>query len=364
MRLRERARVARAWVEIDQAAMRHNLAVTRAMVPNAKIMAVIKANGYGHGMLETASALEDADEFAVTDLNDAIFLRSNGVSKRLNLLSGVYTADDLAMMAEQDLVPVIYAEHQFQELKKLPSCEGLTVWFKVDTGMGRLGFSLQSAESAYTELQQYIAKNNIKLMTHLANADEPEKTENLAQINAIESFAGSNKIAELSILNSAGVCGLSGSAHQTVRPGILMYGISPLLDKTAASLNLQPAMTFKASIISVNEMQAGQTIGYGGTYTLEKASRIAIISAGYADGYPRHAPTGTPVLINGYVVPLLGRVSMDMIAVDVQDLPIDVGDSATLWGKDNPIEPIASLSGTIAYELTCSIAERVERRFV
>lgn len=354
----------RAWVEIDPAAMRHNLTVCKSMLPNTKIMAVIKANGYGHGMLEAAGALDAADEFAVTDLKDAVSLRDKGISKRLNLLSGIYTADDFVYMSKQDMVPVIYTEQHVRELRNCHAIEGLSVWLKVDTGMGRLGFSLDRAQSVYQELKACLGKGEVKLMTHLANADTPPKPENGEQISAIESFASANEIDCLSILNSAGVCALSHAAHQIVRPGILMYGISPFADQTALELDLQPAMTFKARVISVKEMQAGQTIGYGGAYKLETDSRIAVISAGYADGYPRHALTGTPVLINGFIVPLVGRVSMDMIAVDIQDLPIEIDDIATLWGVDNPLEPIASLSGTIAYELTCSVTERVERRLL
>ena len=324
-------------------------------------MAVIKADGYGHSMITAAKALSNADEFAVTGLDDLAQLRAQGVSKQVTMLSSRFNTSDLNTMAAQNARPVIYDFDQLNQLTKIDKSANLHVWIKVDTGMGRLGFSLEDAPLVVARLLAQEGVASISAMTHLANADEVEQPSNQRQINSFLTFSQGFEFKEISLLNSAGIVGFTDNAHDVVRPGVILYGVSPQAGITARALSLKAAMEFKSELISVRRLPAGSPIGYGSTYVLDSDSRVGVISCGYADGYPRHAPSGTPVLINGLFVPLIGRVSMDLITVDLGSVPADVGDTAVLWGQDNPIETIAGLSGTIAYELLCGITERVER---
>ena len=198
-------------------------------------------------------------------------------------------------------------------------------------------------------------------MTHLANADNADHPSNQAQIDAIIALSEQFEFEQLSIANSAGLINFKNSQADQVRPGIMLYGISPIADKSASELGLKPVMTFKSKLISVKQLPAGSAVGYGSTYSLEVNSRIGVVACGYGDGYPRHAPSGTLVLVNGFYVPIIGRVSMDMITIDLGELPAQVGDEVILWGEDNPIEEVAASAGTIAYELCCGILPRVER---
>lgn len=348
-------------ITVSRKAIQHNLHRVRELAPNAKVMAVIKANGYGHDMLLAADALNGADEFAVTGLDDLERLRSHGISKQVTLLSSRFKVDDLNQMTSQNVRPVIYDFEQLDELKKLHESANLDLWIKVDTGMGRLGFSLEDAPIIATKLMAQRGVRSVSAMTHLANADDIDQPSSQRQIKSFLNFAHEFEFKHLSILNSAGVVGFTEYAQDVIRPGVILYGVSPQIGASATSLNLKPAMEFKSELISVKRLPAGSPIGYGSTYALDSDSRIGVISCGYADGYPRHAANGTPVLIKGMIVPLIGRVSMDLICVDLGDIDAEVGDIATLWGVDNPIEKIAEMSGTIAYELMCGVTARVER---
>lgn len=361
----------RCYVQLNRAALRHNLARVRELAPNAQVMAVIKADGYGHGVQLVVEELEAADEFAVTTLEDAHVLRSQGINKPLTLLSAQCSADELASFAKQHIRPVIYDYEQLSELKALPVDAGLHVWLKVDTGMGRLGFSTDELPAVKARLDELRSIASVSLMTHLANADQvdapanQEQFQRLANVLAVaEKKDNDQNYQQLSVLNSAGIVSFSEQAADMVRPGLMLYGISPTQGMSAHELNLTPVMEFKSSVISVRRLPAGTSIGYGGTYILDSDSRVAYIGCGYGDGYPRHAPNGTTVLVNDFLVPLVGRVSMDMIAVDIGELPVQVGDSVTLWGENNPVEDIAAAAGTIAYELTCGITNRVIRELV
>ncbi|WP_353413810.1 alanine racemase [Arenicella sp. 4NH20-0111] len=356
----------RCYIELNTDAFAHNLACIRQLAPLSKVMAVIKANAYGHGMMLAARHLDDADEFAVTSTEDAQQLRQNQIDKPLTLLSPMFGESDLKWMSENTVRPVIYDYHQLNSLRSDKSFKSLDVWLKVDTGMGRLGFSMEEIQSVYNSVRQLAGIGSISLMTHLAQADQPNLTANQQQIALFQSIVSEAKnnnqtYSECSILNSAGVVAFSENAMDIIRPGVLLYGVSPQRGLSSQALGLQPVMTFKSSIISVRRMPSGSSIGYSGTYTLDQDSRIAYIACGYGDGYPRHAPNGTTVLVNGFLVPLVGRVSMDMIAVDIGELPVNVGDQAVLWGEGNPVEDVAEASGTIAYELTCKITQRVSR---
>jgi alanine racemase len=350
-----------AHVTVSRKAIQYNLQRVRELTPAARIMAVIKANGYGHDMLVAADALNTADEFAVTCLDDLECLRAHGISKQVTLLSSRFDVEDLNQMSSQSVRPVIYDFDQLAEIKKLNQLANLDLWLKVDTGMGRLGFSLEDAPIIATKLLAQKGVRSVSAMTHLANADNVDQPSNQRQIKSFLKFCDEFEFKQLSILNSAGIVGFSESAQEIVRPGVILYGVSPQLGTSAESLNLKAAMEFKSELISVKRLPAGSPIGYGSNYALDSDSRIGVISCGYADGYPRHAPNGTPVLINGMIVPLIGRVSMDLITVDLGDVSAEVGDLATLWGVDNPVEKIAKLSGTIAYELLCGVTARVER---
>lgn len=322
---------------------------------------MIKANGYGHGMAVAAQTLGEANEFGVTDFDDALNLRAQGVSKPLTLLSPSFNSEDLVLFSQQNIRPVIYDYTQLAMFDDLPSKTSLDVWLKVDTGMGRLGFSIDEAHGAFTRLNELSEINSLSVMSHLANADRPEHPENDAQFKRFTEFVASHSFSQASILNSAGTIAFSERARDMVRPGLMLYGISPLIHSPANELELRPVMTFKSEIISVRTLPAGSSIGYGSSYSLDADTRVAVISAGYGDGYPRHAPSGTPIFINDMLVPLIGRVSMDLISVDLGGVVAEVGDSAILWGDGNPIENIAQLAGTIPYELTCGITPRVER---
>lgn len=348
-------------VVIDTSAYRHNLERVRSLVPNAKVMAVIKADGYGHGMEVTADALVSADEFGVTDLDDVERLRQHGVDKPLNLLSSRFSAQELMTFSERNLRPVFYDFSQFGLLKELPSNANLDLWLKVDTGMGRLGLSVEDAHVIFDSLVDNPAVRSVSAMTHLANADNPNHPGNRRQLAQFAEFIEGHAFQDISLLNSAGTVAFSEHAYDFVRPGLMLYGISPQQNSSADQLALKPVMTFKSELISVKHLPAGSPIGYGSTYTLDTDSRIGVIAAGYGDGYPRHAPSGTPVLVNDLLVPLIGRVSMDLIAVELGELPAEVGDEVVLWGANNPIENIAEMADTISYELTCGITQRVER---
>jgi alanine racemase len=348
-------------VLIERAAIEHNLQRVREWVPSAKVMAVIKADGYGHGMEAAAAALANADEFAVSSLDGVARLRKQGVDKPITMLSATFTVDDLNAMAAQKVRPVIYDLAQLAALSELDQAADLDCWLKIDTGMGRLGLCIDDAHLIAPRLLAQGGIKSVSAMTHLANADSPDHPSNQRQIKSFLKFAEQYQFSQLSIMNSAGTVAFAEQAQHIVRPGISLYGVSPQLGVSAQSLGLRSAMTFKSKLISVKRLPVGSPIGYGSRYALDADSRIGVIACGYGDGYPRHAPSGTPVLINGMYVPLIGRVSMDLITVDLGALKAEVGDHAILWGADNPVEIIAEMSGTIAYELVCGITPRVER---
>ena len=351
----------RCWLTVDSSALKHNLAQVRNTVPKSNVMAVIKANGYGHGMEVVAEALEGADEFAVSDINDLLRLHVAGFSKPLTLLSPIFSADDAKSFSEQNVRPVIYDWAQLQILEQLDSSAQLHLWLKVDTGMGRLGFLLDEYQVALTRLLDNPAIASISVMTHLANADDKNHSGTQDQLELFSKVRAAHDWQQISVLNSAGIINFNQSAFDTVRPGIMLYGISPIDNRSAHQVDLKPVMTLSSHLLSIKRMSTGSTIGYGNTYTLDRDTRIGVVACGYGDGYPRHAPTGTPVLVNGLLVPLIGRVSMDMICVDLGELPANVGDEVTLWGADNPIEDVAQSAATIAYELICNVSERVQR---
>lgn len=342
---------------IDLDALKNNLRVARRAAPAARVMAVIKANGYGHGLMRVADALADADGFALLDLQDAIRLREAGFRQKILLLEGFFEADDLPLLAEYDIACVIHSDWQIDMLDAYPRRGGLDVWLKVNSGMHRLGFTPPQVGAAFERLRRHRAVREVALMTHFANADEARGVaEPLALFNQL---AGTHRVAR-SLANSAALLRYPASHGDWVRPGIMLYGASPFAEVSAAELGLRPVMTLTSRVIAVQQLRAGDEIGYGSLFRAEHAMRIGIVACGYADGYPRHAPVGTPVLVAGSRTRLLGRVSMDMLFVDLDGLTqAGVGAPVTLWGEGMPIEQVAAAAGTIGYELLCALAARV-----
>ena len=350
---------------IDLAALRHNLQVSRNAAPNSRHMAIIKAHAYGHGMVHIAQALDDADAFGVALIEEAIPLREAGISKPILLLEGMTAVQDLTLIRAYNLDCVVHHERQLRMLEAA-SGDPVNVWLKIDTGMHRLGFSPQQANSVYRRLQQCaVVKQPVCLMTHLANADDRDDHYTEQQLKtfyeAIQFSDAMDSNPPCSIANSAGVLGWPASHADWVRPGIMLYGVSPFIGCQASELELKPVMTLKSELIAVNQFRQGDKIGYGGSWTCPEDMPIGVVAIGYGDGYPRHARPGTPVLVNGQRVQLVGRVSMDMITVDLrQQAHAAMGDPVTLWGKDLPVEEVADYASTIAYELLCSVTSRVQ----
>jgi alanine racemase len=351
---------------IDAAALRHNLGTVRAYAPGAKVMAVVKANAYGHGLVSTALALADADAFAVARLEEGIVLRSAGVRAPIVLLEGVFSAEQLAEAAYHGFELVVHDPLQLKLLEAHRGTERFVIWVKMDTGMNRLGFRPEAFPAALQRLRALtVPPLELRLMTHLARADEREiwmTREQVASFDhaiAAAGLNGANRLAT-SIGNSAGILGWPNAHGDWVRPGLALYGVSPFAGETADKHGLRPVMTLETTVLTVREVKQGETVGYAGAWRAERDSAIAILAAGYGDGLPRHLDNGTPVLISGARYPLVGRVSMDMIAVDVTAGPrIVTGNRAVVWGAGLPVEEVATHADTIPYELLCGVSQRV-----
>lgn len=324
------------------------------------MLAVLKANAYGHGMAAVASALADADGFAVARLDEAITLRVAGNSRRIVLLEGVQGAEQVREAAEYGFELVVHEPGQIALLEAWRGEHIFCIWLKIDTGMGRLGFRPGELPAALERLAACKAiMRPVTLMTHLAEAELTDSDRTRAQLDCFERLTAGLPGAR-SIANSAGMIGWPETRREWVRPGLVLYGISPFAGETGADLKLRPAMTLESRVIAVRELTAGDRVGYGGVWTARRATRIAVVAAGYGDGYPRNTAGGTPVLVNSRQAQLAGRVSMDMLTVDVTDLPqVAIGDPVVLWGGGVPVEIVAAAAGTIPYELVCRVSERV-----
>lgn len=350
---------------IDISALRHNFQRVREAAPGCRVMAVVKADAYGHGAVRVSRALENADAFAVARMQEAGELRAAGITKPVLLLPGVHTDEELEAAANLKLDLVVHHASQIDLLERATPRQALSVWLKVDTGMHRLGFAPQQVAEAWGRLAACAAvAGSMRLMTHLARADEREHAsaaEQIACFRAIEQCAG----AQTSLANSAGVLGWPESHGDWVRPGIMLYGVSPFVGGRAEFHDLRPVMTLASRLIAVNRLRKGDPVGYGGTWCCPEDMPVGVVATGYADGYPRHAPSGTPVLVNGARVALTGRVSMDMLSVDLRSQPhARPGDPVILWGPDLPVEEIAEHAGSIGYELVSRVAPRVARESV
>ncbi len=347
---------------IDAAALTHNLARARVLAPRSRVLAVIKADAYGHGLLTAARALRDADGFAVARLAEAQRLRAAGVRHRVLLLPGVDTADELGLASRLGLDLVVHHAAQVALLEQAGAGLAVEAWLKVDSGMHRLGVAPRHAAEMHARLVRAAAvRAPVRVMTHLADADERDRPTTDRQIAAFRECTR-DLGAELSIGNSAGIMAWPGARSDWVRPGIMLYGISPFAGECAAEHGLHPAMTLATRLMAVNPVPAGGAVGYGGRFTADEDMPVGAAAAGYGDGYPRQVPDGTPVLVNGGPAPLAGRVSMDTVTVDLRGQPgARAGDPVTLWGPDLPVERIAAAAGTIGYELVCRVTSRVPR---
>ena len=352
--------------EISLSALHHNARVVRKKTPHAKIAAVVKADAYGHGVKTVVAALErHVDLFAVAYLEEALELRLS-CQHPILVLEGFFDQQELEAAAKQNIACVVHSAYQLALLESFPCTENMDLWLKVDTGMNRLGFSLGEFQKVYATLNANIKQRSLTLMSHLSSADELESDVSARQISVFNKLVGGKNKA-VSLSNSAGIMAWPSANteqyQQWVRPGIMLYGCTPFDNSSGAEDGLQAAMTLRSTIIGLREIDAGESVGYGATWQAERPSRIGVVAIGYGDGYPRHAKTGTPVLVNGQRVPLVGRVSMDMITVDLTDVEgVEIGDAAILWGQGLPAEEVARHAGTISYELLTGITARVVRR--
>ena len=344
-------------------ALQHNLQQVRSQLSEqTKLVAVIKAGGYGHGLLTAAHALHQADLYAVGCLDEALQLRNSHIQKSILLLEGFEGIEELHAISDLRLESVLHSEEQWKLLNVTPLKKPVTIWLKVDSGMNRLGFSPQRAEELLPQIEAHPAVERVILISHFANADQQDDLRNRDQLVRFSAFYPDSAL-DRSFCNSAALPSYSKFHPQFVRPGIMLYGCSPLMGRTATSLGLQPAMTLRAPLIAIKQIEAGERVGYGSTWCAERETRLGVVAIGYGHGYPRALPSGTPVLIGGERAPLVGRVSMDMITVDLTDLEQEaaVGDQVTLWGEGLPVDEIAQQAGTIPYELLCQLTSRVER---
>ncbi len=357
---------------IDGGALLHNLQHLKSRAPRSRVMAVIKANAYGHGLVATARILQSADALAVARLEEGVLLREAGIQNRIVLLEGVPDASQLEAAARYQFDLVVHEPGGVAMLRAWRGEHRFELWLKIDTGMNRLGFRPEQAVGVWESLYA-LRPRALRVMTHLAAADQVDglmvarQMERFAPtLEQIGAAAGRGAVAapEVSIANSAATLALPGLHADWIRPGIALYGVSPFDGSTGATHGLKPAMRLEAAVIAVREVPAGETVGYAGRWRAARPTRIAIIGAGYGDGLLRSFPDGMPVLVNGHSAPLAGRVSMDMIAVDVTDLPpVQVGDIAQIWGAELPVERQAEAAGTIPYELLCSVRQRVPRSY-
>lgn len=352
-------------VIIHTPALKHNLSQVRRFVGRSTIMAMVKADAYGHGLTKVAEALGEVDAFGVSCLEEALWLFDTGVRKEITLMEGFITPAELPVIVQHQFAIVIHSLEQLKWLNRYVGSNPIKVWLKIDTGMNRLGIMPNEVRTAWQSLQDLqCVRKPVGLMTHFANAFRKHDDFTLQQMNnfheAVAGLPGPKSLA-----NSAGILAWPASHADCVRPGIILYGVSPFSEHLGADHGLQPAMSLQSALIAIRDCQAGDKIGYGCTWSCPTAMRIGIVAMGYGDGYPLHVPSGTPVLLNGKVAPLVGRVCMDMLMLDLREHPdAQVGDPVLLWGPELPVEKLAQAAGTIPYELLCQVTNRVTRMVV
>jgi alanine racemase len=343
---------------ISAAALAHNLTVAQRHAGRAKIWAVLKANAYGHGVERAARALDAADGLAVLDFSEALRLRAAGVAKPILMLEGFFSVADLELVQQHGLTPVIHNPEQVEMLKRTALAGEIDAYVKVNSGMNRLGFGVEGLRAAYNTVRMHPQVKSVAFMSHFADADGAGGVS--AQLDWFNQLTQPFEAPSRSLANSAALIRFPEARGDWVRPGIMLYGCSPFADRSAETLGLRPAMTLSSEIIATQQLQPGERIGYGFSYEAAGEMTIGIVACGYADGYPRHAPSGTPVLVNGKRTRTVGRVSMDMIAIDISDHPeAYIGTPVTLWGEGLSADEVAASAGTLSYELLTKVTARV-----
>ncbi|CAM3766649.1 alanine racemase [Parendozoicomonas haliclonae] len=340
---------------INFSSLRKNLQLVRELT-GKKVIGVIKADAYGHGAIPVARVLEEqkVDCLAVACIEEAINLREGGIQSPILLLEGFFSEEELPQIEQYQLSTVIRQTEQIDILSRWKG-KPFDVWLKIDTGMHRIGFLPHEFSEAYRRLKECPSVRNVVLMTHFSSADEPEKPKTLQQINLFNSLT-EGYAEETCMCNSAGIMQWPAAHGDWVRPGVMLYGSSPFIEPHPLDNRLEPVMELTSQIFSIHNLPAGAPIGYGETFITDRPMRIGVVATGYADGYPRHAPSGTPVLVNGQRTRLVGRISMDMLSIDLSHLPnAGIGDTVTLWGKGLPATEVAHHAGTISYELLCNL---------
>ncbi len=375
----------RTWATVDLKALKKNLGQVRSRCAESRIVPIIKANAYGHGMEQVARALKAANTklaaFAVATLDEALQLHQLELDTPIVLLGGFANEEELLECLERQIQPVVHSMHQLQALQKRFDEDFFAgnrkIWIKLNTGMNRLGFSSGACFEAFPAIHRY-PDTELVLMSHLAWADDPDNKQakdfsykQMAEFNAVRQrlMQITDSAVDCSLAASAGILNLPETHYQYVRPGIMLYGGSPMAATTGEELGLEPVMTLKARIVAINDVKAGGAIGYSARHVCKHNSRVGVVGIGYADGYPRAATDGTPVLVhsNGQVLRtgIIGRVSMDMITIDLTGMDqVQVGDEVTLWGVGLSADEVARYAGTISYELFCNLKPRVHMDYI
>lgn len=348
----------KASATISSQALLHNFQVVKQKAPQSKILAMVKANAYGHGMVTVANILQTADALGVANIEEALILRQAGILTPIVLMEGFFNQEELGLILEYQLTPVIHHLKQVEALEAI--APKINIWIKINTGMNRLGFKPSDFNAIYARLKRISSLNIIGFMTHFAQADEIDNLITQDQkelfLDTVKTFPGQKCLA-----NSAAILAWPDTHFDWVRPGLMLYGVSPFSQSTGKNLGLMPAMQLIAEVIAVQSVSKGECVGYGGSWEAQsETTRVGIVSIGYGDGYPWHARSGTPVLVNDEITQIVGRISMDMLAVDLTQLPrVRVGDPVQLWGGALPIELVAKGAATIPYELLCRLTDRV-----
>lgn len=353
-----------ATASINMTALSHNLKKIKQHAPKSKILAAVKANSYGHGLLPIAKGADDADAFGVARIEEALQLRAGGIVKPILLLEGFFSPDDLPILVANNIQTTVHCIEQLEALENATLETPVGVWLKIDSGMHRLGIAPEKYQMYIDRLNtcKNVAKP-LRYMSHFGRADELENKTTTDQIDLFMSLTEHSE-GERSLAASAGILAWPESQLDWVRPGIIMYGVSPFSGQPAHELGFRPVMTLSSHLIAVREVKAGESVGYGGIWTAKEDTKVGVIAIGYGDGYPRNAPNGTPVLVNERRVPMAGRISMDMLTVDLGAEATDkVGDEAILWGDALPVEEIADYVDTVAYELVTKLTSRIEMKY-
>lgn len=349
--------------EIDLDALRHNAMLVRQIASGSRIMAVVKSMAYGHGAVPVARALESVvDAFAVARVSEGVELRAANVRLPIVVLEGPGSAEELALCADFALQATLHHPSQLALLRENSAVPAMDYWLKFDTGMHRLGFPAAYAAERVAQVLGMSQVASLACMTHLACADDPGDAMTRRQWQRFADGLADTPVQK-SVANSAGILAWPETHADWVRPGLMLYGASPLISRGARELGLQPVMTLSAPLLAINDVPAGESVGYGATWRAPEAMRLGVVGVGYGDGYPRQIGEEGKVLLQGKLLPVVGRVSMDMLTVDLRGVHASVGDRVTLWGQGLPVDEVAGWAGTIPYTLLCGVTARVERRY-